>query len=190
MGPIIKRIGIGVGLATLVVLSVGMLLPATYTVSRSVVVNAEPAHIHTFVDDLAQWPNWTPWVKDDPTIEIEFGELTSGVGAHQAWDGDSGAGELTVTMSDPTTGVGYDMAFNEGKYLSKGTIEYKPGSDGTEVVWTMVGDNGRNPVSRYFGLMMDPMTGPMFEDGLNRLKLIAEKVTTPTEPTDPTDPTE
>jgi len=181
MGPILKRIGIGVGLATLAVLSVGMLLPATYTVSRSIVINAEMAHIHTFVNDLEHWPDWTPWVKDDPTIVIEVGEITKGVGAHHDWQGDSGAGELTFTSSDPNVGIGYDMSFNEDKYLSTGVIAYKSTTGGTEVTWTMTGDNGRNPINRYFGLMMEPMTGPMFEDGLNRLKLVAEKVTAPTE---------
>ena len=35
-------------------------------------------------------------------------------------------------------------------------------------------DLGGNPVNRYFGLIMDKMIGPDFEEGLAKLKEIAE----------------
>jgi hypothetical protein len=177
MMPILKRIGIGVGLATLLVVVVGFMLPATYSITRSVRITADPARIHALVGDLEQWPAWMPWVKADPTIRVTLGDRTSGEGAHQSWVGDSGGGELTFTRADPTWGIGYDMNFDEGKYQSHSTMEYRPAGPATEVVWIMTGDNGRNPFSRYFGLMMDPMVGPMFEEGLNRLKLAAETAT-------------
>jgi hypothetical protein len=182
MGPILKRIGIGIGLATLLVVAVGFMLPASYTVSRAVTIDADPAHIHTFVGDLERWSAWTPWVKADPTIVVTTGDKTSGIGAHQSWTGDSGGGELTFTRSDPNWGIGYDMSFDDGKYRSQGTMEYKSAGGATEVTWVMRGDNGKNPFSRYFGLMMDPMVGPMFEDGLNRLKLVAETESPAPEP--------
>lgn len=175
MGPILKRIGIGIGLATLLVIGVGLALPSSYTISRSVTITASPARIHTFVGDLRQWPEWAPWAKADPSIVVHYGEVTAGQGAHQSWTSNSGGGELTFTRSDPDWGVAYDMSMDDGKYVSQATMEYKRAGSATEVVWTMVGDTGRNPFNHYFGLMMDPMVGPMFEDGLNRLKLEAEK---------------
>ena len=39
----------------------------------------------------------------------------------------------------------------------------------------MTGDNGWNLLARYFGLMMDPLMGSMFDEGLARLKLVAEE---------------
>lgn len=177
MGPILRRVGIGIGLATLLVIVIGFMLPATYTVTRAVTINAAPDRIHTFVGDLEKWDDWTPWVKADPTIVVTIGDKATGVGAHQSWTGESGGGELTFTRTDPTWGIAYDMSFDEGKYRSQSTMEYKNAGGATEVVWIMTGDNGKNPFSRYFGLMMDPMVGPMFEDGLNRLKLVAETTT-------------
>jgi len=175
MGPIMTRIGIGVGLATLVVVIVGFILPATYTVSRTVTIAADIERVHQFVGDLEQWDQWTPWVKADPTIVVTFGDKTTGVGAHQDWSGDSGNGALTFTRSDPAWGVAYDMSMEEGKHDSKATMEYTQNAGATEVAWVMIGELGNNPFNRYFGLMMDPLIGPMFEEGLNRLKLVAEK---------------
>lgn len=175
MGPILKRVGIGVGAATLVVVIIGFILPSSYTISRTVTIEADAAHIHTFVGDLEQWGDWTPWVKADPTIVVTLGEKTTGVGAHQDWTGDSGSGALTFTRSDAAWGVAYDMSMDEGKYDSQSTMEYTASGATTDVAWIMTGDLGNNPFNRYFGLMMDPMIGPMFEEGLNRLKLLAEK---------------
>ena len=183
MLPILKRIGIGIGLATILVLAVGFALPSTYTTSRAVTINVTPDRLHTLVGDLRRWPDWTPWVKADPSLVMSFGEKTEGVGAHQSWTGNSGGGELTFTRSDPDWGVAYDMTIGAARHSSQATMEYRPAGTATEVVWTMTGVNGNNPFNRYFGLMMDPMIGPMFEDGLNRLKLEAEKI----ESEDPTD---
>ena len=184
MGPIIKRIGIGVGLATLVVVAVGFMLPSTFTVSRAVTINAEPARIHTLVGDLKEWPNWAPWAKADPSMVVTYGAATTGVGAHQSWVGDSGNGQLTFTRSEPDWGVAYDMTFDGEKHASRSTMTYLRAGSATEVVWVMTGDIGNNPFNRYFGLMMDPMIGPMFEDGLNRLKLESEKQGPAEEPAD------
>ena len=186
MGPILKRIGIGIGLATLLVVVIGFLLPATYTVTRTVTINASPDRIHAFVGDLEKWDDWTPWVQADPTIVVTIGDKATGVGAHQSWTGESGGGELTFTHSDAGQGIGYDMTSDEGKYSSQGTMGYRNAGGATEVVWAMTGDNGKNPFNRYFGLMMDPMVGPMFEDGLNRLKLAAETTTPVAEQATPT----
>lgn len=35
-------------------------------------------------------------------------------------------------------------------------------------------DLGANPLARYFGLWMDGMVGPDFEEGLGRLKALSE----------------
>jgi hypothetical protein len=38
----------------------------------------------------------------------------------------------------------------------------------------MKGDQGMNPMKRYFGLIMDKMLGPKFEEGLASLKSVSE----------------
>ena len=74
--PLLKRIGIGVGLATLLVIVVGLFLPRTYTIERSIVITAPQEHIHEFLDNLEQWPRWIPWFKADPDLQITLGSVT------------------------------------------------------------------------------------------------------------------
>ena len=174
--PLLKRLGIGVGLATLLVIVVGLFLPRTYTIERSIVITASQERIHESCDNLDHWPRWSPWCKADPDLKITLGDVTRGKGAHQSWISKASVGELTFTRSDPAWGVGFDMVFDKGPTEAICTMRYAPAdSGGIEVTWVMTGDNGYNLLARYFGLLMDPLMGSMFDEGLVRLKLVAEE---------------
>lgn len=183
----LKRLAIVFVVLIAVFVVVGLLLPAEYEVERSVLIEADNEAIHTLVGDLRQWPEWTPWLDMDPTIETTFGEITTGVGAHQSWSGKSGGGKLTFTECDLETGIVYDMTFDEDSYESVGRIEYASAAGGVEVRWTMTGEIGMNPVSRYFGALMDMMVGPMFDKGLKNLKSVAESIPAPPAMPEPPD---
>ncbi len=54
-------------------------------------------------------------------------------------------------------------------------MRYAPAdSGGVAVTWDMSGDSGWNFMARYLGLLMDTTVGPLLDDGLERLKLVAE----------------
>ncbi len=171
---IVKWLAIIIAVVVVMFVLIGFMLPKGYSVERSVVIEADPAAIHTLVGDLRAWEQWTPWLEADPTIETTFGETTSGVGASQTWTDKSGGGELIFTQSSADSGVIYDMSFDQGNYTSTGAVDYKLVDGGTEVTWRMTGEMGGNPIKRYFGLMMDSVVGPMFEKGLHKLKTAAE----------------
>ena len=158
-----------------IVVVVGLFLPTSYTVERSIVIDAPPAEIHKYVGDLNNWNSWEPWREGDPTIVITHGEKTKGVGASQSWVGDSGDGALTFTKDSPDEGIAYDLVFDDGTYESQSAIKYSPLEDGeTKVTWTMTGDMGTPVIGGYFVLMMDSMVGNMFDKGLSNLKNTVE----------------
>ncbi len=177
MGPVMKLVGIGILAATLVVVIIGLLLPSQYSVQRELVINTSNERIHELTSDLETWPRWTPWFKDDPTLKITLGEITRGVGASQEWEAEKGGGHLTVTRSEPNWGVSYKMDLSKSRPNSVYTMNYETMADSTKVIWRMDGDMGWNLPGRFFNLLMDPMVGPMFDDGLTRLKMMAEKST-------------
>lgn len=174
IGRLVKwTIGSLAGIA-LIFLVVGLLLPSKYSVERSSSIDAGPEHIHELVGELKRWPEWTPWLEDDPTIKVSTSDQTNGVGAHQSWIGESGSGELTITASSPQQGIEYDLSFDDGAFQSKARLVYANENDATTVTWVMSGDVGMNIIGRYFGIMMDSMVGPMFEAGLGKLKVAVE----------------
>ena len=173
-----KLIKIILGIAVVVVAAffvVGELLPGTYQVKRSVVIQAERERIHTLVGDLTAWPQWSPWLEGDPTIKTTLGPKTSGVGAHQSWTSKRGPGELTFTESSVAGGIVYDMSFDQGRFRSQGALRYADASPGVRVTWTMTGDNAGSLFGGYLALAMESMVGPDFERGLEKLKAAAEK---------------
>ena len=154
---------------------VGWVLPTNFDVSRVAVINAPAEKVHEYVGDLDKWDAWTPWKDADPTIVVTPGAQSSDVGASQSWTGDSGNGSLTVTKSSPTQGIEYDLILDPGESRSVGVMRYSAAGEGnTEVTWSMTGAMGMPVIGGYFAMMMDSWVGPMFEQGLSKLKTAAE----------------
>jgi len=86
----------------------------------------------------------------------------------------TGQGAIKLTHAEPDKRIFYDLDFEHGKYKSTGAIMLEAGGENTKVTWSNEGDLGANPINRYFGLMMDRMMGPDFEEGLNNLKRAVE----------------
>jgi len=163
---------VGLVVVVAVLAGIGLCLPGTYRVERSVVIAAAPPAIFPAINTLKEWPTWTAWtVERYPDMKVHFSGPAAGVGARYAWEGKSvGHGELQLTRSDPAKGITFDLEFSHGKYISVGTIEMLPEASGTKVTCTNKGELGLNPISRYFGLVMDKMMGPDFQKGLDNLK--------------------
>ncbi|MDX1812268.1 MAG: hypothetical protein R3240_09995, partial [Gammaproteobacteria bacterium] len=122
----LKKFSITIGAFFLIVLIMGLVLSKQYEVKRSIVINAPASSIHPFVEDLKEWPKWTPWQSNDPKVKIEIGEISKGQGATQKWTGKSGAGELKITKSSPDYGIDFmlDMPGDGLDTFSK--ITYQP----------------------------------------------------------------
>lgn len=168
----LRKILIVVGVLLFVLIAVSQLLPSTYHVERSVMIQAKPEGIHPWINDLKKWPEWSAWTTaKDPTLVYTYEGPEEGVGAVSKWEGKKmGQGEMKLTESDPQKGAKFDLSFDQGKYRSRGFFTFEPAGDATKVIWGFDGDVSRNPMDRYFSLLMDKMTGPDFEEGLRNLK--------------------
>lgn len=168
----LKKILIIIGIVVLALVVVAQFLPGKYHVERSVVMAAKPETIHPWINNLKQWQEWSPWTAaKDPTIAYAYEGPEEGVGAISKWDSKKwGQGEMKVIASDPASGVKFDLSFNKGKYVCVGTFSFEAAETGTKVTWAMDGTVSRNPLDRFFSLLMDSFTGPDFEEGLGNLK--------------------
>lgn len=155
---------------------VSQFLPDHFRVQRSLVINAPAEKIHPWISNLKKWPEWSPWtVAKDPTLQYSYEGPEEGAGAVSKWDGKKfKQGQMTIVTSSPTNGVTFDLSFENGKFLSRGSLTYAPAGSATKVVWMMEGDIDRNPLHRFMGLMMEKFTAPDFEEGLRKLKAKVE----------------
>lgn len=164
--------GVVLGIILIVVVG-GFLISPEWSVTRSVVINADAAAIHPHVNSLKAWEAWSPFEKSDPSIKITYGDQVEGVGASRSWTSDQGPGTQTIKTSDPAKGITFEVTM-EGFNPIEGIVVYEKVEGGTKVTWTDQGNTGGNPFFRWFGLMMEGMLGPMLESGLTDLKAAAE----------------
>jgi len=169
---IVKRILLLLLVLVVLFVVVGLFLPSHYRVERSVSIRAKPGAIYAQISNFKNWLQWTAWNQTKyPDMQVKFEGPESGVGAAYTWEGKStGQGQIRLTRADPDQGISYDLDFEHGKYKSQGAITLEPAGEGVKVTWWNQGDLGSNPINRYFGLMMDRMMGPDFEEGLKNLK--------------------
>lgn len=173
---IVKRVLIVlVALVALLVIG-GYLVSPRFTVTRSVGVAASADKVYALVAEPRRWKEWTVWNRRDPAMAITYSGPPSGTGAGWAWKSKSeGDGRMTFTAAEPPRRVAYELFFPDFGTTSAGEITLAPEGSGTRVTWTMNGDLGSNPLSRWFALFIDSLVGKDFDAGLANLKTIAEK---------------
>lgn len=155
---------------------IGFVLPKTYHVERTVTIQAPADRIYPYIFAFRRWPEWIAWTTNKyPDMTVKFGDADTGVGAGYSWAGkSSGNGAIRFTALEPGKAIGYHLDFENGQYLSEGTITLVAEGGATRATWTNGGDLGNNPLSRWFGLFMDSLMGPDFETGLQNLKARVE----------------
>ena len=150
---------------------VGILLPGTVEVTRSVEIDAAPEAIFPLLDDLELWAEWTPWGE----VESSLDGPATGAGARRVWDDpELGSGSLTLTGSRPPSGVDYKVEVEGGAIRFEGTISVAAKGGGSVVTWTERADLGWNPLLGWTALTMDESQGQQLQDSLDRLKARAE----------------
>lgn len=150
--------------------------PAAFKIERSLAVHAPPAVVAAQINDFHNWAPWSPWAKLDPTMKTTYEGPASGVGASYSWSGNSkvGQGKMTIKESTPAATT-IDLQFEAPMKAENTTVfAFQPTADGTNVVWTMTGEN--NFMGKAFAMVMDmdKMVGGDFERGLGGLKTVAE----------------
>lgn len=174
MKTLIRLIAGLVGLVVLLVL-IAFFLPSTYRVERSVVIQARPEVVYTLVGDLRRWKEWGAWHARDPQMKLTYAEKTGAVGSWSAWESQSqGSGRMTITQHEPPRRLVYKLEFPDMGTTSEGTMTLADAGGGVKVIWVDAGNLGKSPLYRWFGLFLDRLIGPDFEQGLANLKRLAE----------------
>jgi len=160
------------GLALFVV--IGLTLPSTPHVERQIQIQAPPATVFALVNDFRQINKWSPWLDTDPNALYTISGPPRGVGATLTWDGQIvGQGSQVIVESEPSYRIVSKLDL-ERPGQTMGTFEFLQTEYGTHVIWSFDSDFGMNLIGRYFGLMLDGIVGPDYEEGLQNLKTMAE----------------
>lgn len=175
---LIKKIALLLVLLVILFFTIGLFLPKTVHVERSIVIDAPRATVFTLVNTFRTFNKWSPWFSKDPQTIYSFEGPSSGVGAKMSWKSekpDVGSGSQQIFESKPFESVKTNLDFGaQGTAIA--TFALSADGTSTKVVWGLDSDLGMNPLSRWFGLMFDRMIGPDYEKGLVGLKKLAESL--------------
>ncbi|HEX6075394.1 MAG TPA: SRPBCC family protein [Micromonosporaceae bacterium] len=150
----------------------------TYTVERSVRIEAPQARIYHQITDFHNWTSWSPWEDLDPQLKRSYSGAASGTGARYAWSGNRkvGQGRMEIVEAVEPSLVRVDLVF-EKPWKARNDTRFiiEPEGSGSRVTWSMTGRN--TLMTRVMGVFtsMDRFVGPDFEKGLARLKATTER---------------
>jgi len=157
-------------------LVIGLLLPKTAYVERSITISASPETVYGLIDGFGRFNEWSPWARLDPATKYTFSGPERGVGARMDWSSenpDVGVGSQQIVAVEPGRSVTSTLDFGmDNPTTSK--IVLLPDGAATRATWTLEADFSGSLLGRYFGLALDRMVGPDYEKGLAQLKALAE----------------
>jgi uncharacterized protein YndB with AHSA1/START domain len=173
---VLKRLLVWVLGLVVAVAAIGFALPDSTHVERSVSIARPPAELFAMLNSYRRFNEWSPWHGRDPKTLYSYEGPTEGVGAGMRWSSeqsDVGKGRQTIIESVQNQKVGTRLEF-EGQGDAIATFTLTADSGGTRVVWAFDTEHGMNPISRWFGLMLDRWVGGDFARGLTKLKAVME----------------
>ncbi|MEQ8711720.1 MAG: SRPBCC family protein [Cyclobacteriaceae bacterium] len=173
---VLIKILLGLVIVVVLLAVVGFLLPREVHMERSIAIDAQPNEIYQEINDFQNFNKWSPWAQIDPNAKYDYSGPSSGVGAKMSWTSDHpdvGNGSQEIIESVANQKVTTVLLFDDFA-PSYASFIIEPSGNGSTVTWTFDGDMGSNPIGRYFGLLMDGMLGPQYEEGLSNLKNMVE----------------
>lgn len=153
---------------------------STFSVSRSITIDAPQERVHSLISNLHEWEQWSPWQDTDPRMVQTYSGPESGEGASMHWSGnrDAGEGTMTVLSSTPNQ-IDVAIAFlrpfkaeNRASFSLGAAPDHHEGS--VRVTWTMSG--AQNLLQKAFWVLggMERKLNGDFDKGLLRLRNRAE----------------
>jgi Polyketide cyclase / dehydrase and lipid transport len=172
----LKVLGIIVAVLAVIILLGGMLLPKTYSVSRSTMINASDSTIYNNIANFNEFLKWNPWSRMEPTAKTTISGPVAQPDHLYKWVGDeTGSGQMKIKQVETNKMVDIELKFIE-PFESLADTKFEITTDGAnkKVTWSMSGDN--DLMGKWMGVFMsmDSMIGKDFEDGLKNLKEKAE----------------
>ncbi len=163
---------------------VGLLLPKTAHVERSITIAASPEAVYELVDGFGRFNEWSPWASLDPATKYSISGPGRGVGARMEWRSDNpdvGTGSQQIVAVEPGRSVTSTLDFGMDNPTTAKMVLLPEGA-ATRATWTLETDFSGSLLGRYFGLALDRMVGPDYEKGLAQLKRLAESTAPGTAP--------
>ncbi len=149
-------------------------LTGNITVEASTEIKAPPKVVYNEVNVLRNWKRWSPF-ETDSTMVNKYEGPAAGTGARRSWTSKhNGNGKIMITKSEPDSLIETKMDFG-APGVAEGRWTFSNEQGKTRVRWQLQIQKLQYPFGRWLGLLLKKMMTPVLENGLSKLKSIAEK---------------
>ncbi|MCF7561500.1 GyrI-like domain-containing protein [Sabulilitoribacter multivorans] len=149
--------------------------PNEFEFSRSKVIKAPTSMVFNKVNDFKNWPDFSPWIEQEPNATLTYGEKTSGVDGTYSWSGEVlGEGSMKTTALEQDKSISQHISFIK-PFESESDINwtFENTDEGTKVTWGMKGKQDfMTKMYTTFAGSIEENTGPDFDRGLFKLDSI------------------
>ncbi len=176
MKKFFKFLGILLLILIVVIVVVGLIAPKDIKVERSQTINAPKEVVFEQIVKFKNWPNWSPWYKMEPTVEISYQGIDGQPGSSYIWKGKkTGSGEMKNAGVNGTA-MNYELHFKEPFENKAGgaLVVTDTGNGQSKVTWSYEGHMAFPWNAMGVFMNMDKMLGGDFESGLNNMKAYIE----------------
>jgi effector-binding domain-containing protein len=147
--------------------------------TRSIEIDRPRATVYALISDLRTFNEFSPWYARDPQARYVFSGPESGVGQSARWESAAlGAGDQAIVAATENQSVRYRLN-STARGGSFSVIAIEPAGSGVKVSWSLSAQCPREwrfVLCRYGNLFAAPTISQDFDDGLARLKTLAETV--------------
>lgn len=151
---------------------------STYTVRRSVTIDAPPQAAFEQIINFRNWRNWSAWEVIDPELRRTYVGEECGEGAAYTWSGNRriGSGSMKIVQTEEPARVEVDVVFERPLAAccnAEFAIDEEDG--GSRVTWTMTGPVTPTVRMRTLFRSVDEWIGQDLERSLGELKYRLEE---------------
>jgi hypothetical protein len=149
--------------------AIGLLMPSSVTVLRSVDIQAPVDSVHYYTNDPANWRYWINGA--DTTFYKQFTSTTAEKDSRIAL----GPYTIVVAKNVPGQIVTIWKGQSNREQLNRLELSYNSSAGITTVNWSFKQSLNWYPWERLPGMLHDKIFGPSMEASLNKLKRVCEK---------------
>lgn len=152
---------------------VSLLIPSKVMVSRGVVVNAPAAKVFAAIGNLHQWKKWQPVFKSDSS-GVQFGNDSTVVGSYCEWVTAGKKNKFVFTAKAEMQLTAALQREGENDVMNMISVLPLADSNKVQVEWKALTKLKWYPWEKFYGIFIEKMTGPGYDDALNSLKAYIE----------------
>ena len=150
-----------------------LVIPSNIRVSRATIIHSSKDEVYKQVTDLKNWKNWHPLFKNN-VIKILFSNPSKGINAYCDLNYKNKQTHLQVTGID-TSSIQFLLQLKgENDISNQISITPLTEQNAVQVEWQALTKMHWYPWEKFYGIFIDKIYGPGYEDALNGLKEYAE----------------